>query len=100
MIRVHRITYEKAPERGWGDIESTPNLHFKPTHLKLNHLETSFVLYGERGIFVGNFPALLQNFKHKREDQQDLEKAPSDMDIECLCVAQNEMEDNQAQTVI
>ena len=69
IVQVHQITIESIPESGYG-IENTPNLPFGPTqlHLNINPNESNFVVYGERGIIVGNFPVLLQNLQHRRSD--------------------------------
>ena len=60
IVQVHQLTIESIPESGYG-IEKTPNLPFSPTflHLNINPNESNFVVYGERGIIVGNFPVLL-----------------------------------------
>jgi len=64
---VHPVTYERSIQKGRGyGIEVTPDLHFKPTHINMNQTETSFVLHGDKGILVGNFPAMLQIYRHKR----------------------------------
>ena len=60
MVQVHSLTHEIPAERGYG-VENVANMHFKPTNIRLNETESSFVIYGDKGIFVGNFPAMLQN---------------------------------------
>ena len=60
MVQVHSLTHEIPVERGYG-VENVANMHFKPTKITLNETESSFVIYGDKGIFVGNFPAMLQN---------------------------------------
>lgn len=69
MVQVHPVTYERASTNGYG-IEATKELQFSPNKLSLNHSESSFVLYGERSIFVGNFPSMLQNIRQKRTDSE------------------------------
>ncbi len=69
MVQVHPVTYERASTNGYG-IEATKELQFPPNKLSLNHSESSFVLYGDRSIFVGNFPSMLQNLSQKRTDSK------------------------------
>ena len=58
MVKVHPLVIDQEVRHGYG-IEQSANLHFKPTGIKLNETESSFVIYGDTGICVGNFPALL-----------------------------------------
>ena len=58
VVQVHPITYERASTNGYG-IETSRDLQSSPTKLSLNHTESSFVLYGDRLILVGNFPSML-----------------------------------------
>ena len=53
------------------DGEPSGDLDFEPTKLEINQEKGCFVVYGEKGILVGNFPALLQNMVNSREEQQD-----------------------------
>ena len=63
MIKVHPVTCERATEKGYG-IQTTDVLPFAPSKLALNSTENAFILYGERGIFVGNFASDLRNMDH------------------------------------
>ena len=68
MVQVHPIVYERAAKNGWG-FEQSHHLEFPPVKMSLNETESSFVIYGDRGIMVGNFPSMLQNFRQKRNDR-------------------------------
>lgn len=99
MVQVHPIVYERACEKGWG-IEQSCDLQFQPTKMSLNQTESSFVLYGDRGILVGNFPSMLQNFRQKRTDSQNLELPPSDLEIDCEVVAFDELDKSETLSVV
>lgn len=51
--------------------EDKSDLAFLPSKLAVNESESSFVIYGDKGVVVGNFPSLLQNFRHSRDDKED-----------------------------
>lgn len=59
MVNLFQIKVPEAPisldDENWRE-RYTDNLQFEPTKLGLNQQETAFVLYGPRGILVGNFP--------------------------------------------
>ena len=99
MIKVHPVTCERATEKGYG-IETTDELPFAPSKLALNSTENAFILYGERGIFVGNFASDLRNMDHQNQDQKDLERAPTDAALECCMVAADELEDDENKSVL
>lgn len=60
VVRVHQLHTEEFINTGF--IKSF-GLPFVPTGMTLNQAETAFVLKGEHGVLIGNFPTLFNNIQ-------------------------------------
>lgn len=95
LVRVHRVTLDR--ESG----EAVQDCPFMPSKVVLNDSEKCFVLFGDNGVLVGNFPAMLQNYRHSKADREDgrLAEPAKDCEVACVPVPLDDVDDKEAVVV-